>query len=1540
MNLHGLSDSVAGVIESPAQCRQCGATTRLGNGLCLSCTLREGLEGDREESRESFEAILAEDEVRDTHWRVGNYEILEEIGRGGMGVIYRARQRHSRRIVALKRLVSYHADSRETLERFRREAEAAASLDHPNILPIYEVGQGEDGLPFFSMKYATGGSLQKAGPALRNELRECVRLMAKVGRAVQYAHEHGVLHRDLKPGNILLDGQGEPFVTDFGLAKWLDTSTDLTRTLAIFGTPGYIAPEQAKGPAANLTPTADVYSLGAILFDLFTGRPPFLGEHALAVIQQASEKPAPKLRVVAPTLDRDLETICGRCLEREPQARYRSADALAVDLERWLEERPIIARRVSPPVRVWRWSKRSPKLAAATAAAFCSAMAAAFLFFSHNGLAPQSGLDSRLPPEKSIAMLPFENLGRDPDNAYFAEGIQDEILTRLSKIADLKVTSRTSTQHYKTAPTNLPDIARELGVAHILEGSVQKSSDGVRVNVQLIKAADDSHLWADTFDRKLTDIFSVESEVAKAIADQLRVKLTGREKEVVAAKPTGNPEAYDNYLRGLAYTLRTGNNSANALGAQKYLKEAVRLDPKFALAWALLSYTDAVGYRTLTLQPTVDLREEARQAAENALTLQPNLGEAVLAKGYYHYSCLNDFDTAERYFGEARRLLPNSSRISESLAYLERRRGGWERSEAYFNEAERLDPRNVNLLTQHALFYMLLRRGPEALRKLDQVLNITPDDMDTLTLQAAIAQGEGDLSRAAALLAPLHPSADDATVLETQVYQAILERRPAPIIPRLKEILAKPDPALGYINGELRLWLGWAQDVGGDHAAAQESWQQARNELEAFLKEQPENVQLITNLALINMGLGDKAAALALAERAMAALPLEKDAMSGSGPIEILARVAAQTGETDRAIAALQKLLSIPAITDTSAPFTPALLRLDPMFDPLRNDPRFEKLVEAAKEPVATVPAKSIAVLPFENLSRDPDNAYFAEGVQDEILTRLSKIADLKVISRTSTQHYKNAPENLPEIARQLGVANILEGSVQKNGDSVRVNVQLIKAASDSHLWADTFDRKLTDIFSVESEVAKAIADQLRAKLTGREEQVIAAKSTDNTDAYDAYLRGLAYTLKPLTTANALGAQKHLKEAVRLDPKFAHAWALLSYTDALGYIGLTLQPTVALREEARQAAETALTLLPNLGEAMLAKGQYYYGCLKDYDAAVRYFEQARPLLPNNSRIPQSMASVTRRQGQWDRHESYLNEAERLDPRNVILLAQHALSYSFLRRFPEAKQKLDQVLEITPGDADTLAIKAAIAQAEGDLPAAAALFSPLRRSADPAALEQQVYQAILERRPAQMITRLKELLAKPDPALGYFNRELRFYLGWAQEVGGDHAAAQESWRQARSELEALLAEQPENHNLIADLALTNMGLADKAAAFAFVDKGIALVPIEKDAVDGTIPIEILARVAAQMGEPDRAIAALQKILLVPGSGALAEGIPLTPALLRRDPTFDPLRNDSRFQELSAPAGAALSAPAQIPQKSFLGVRGVSASLFLPARQFRL
>src|SRR5213595_2492551 len=349
--------------KEPLTCPQCGSASRIGRSLCLSCLLAQGLrtQVSPPQSEETLEDVLGELDMRDAEWRVGDYQILEEIGCGGIGVVYRAR--HRRHIVALKRIVPYHAESRETMLRFRREAETAAGLVHPNILPISEVSEGDDGLPFFSMKFAGGGSLLDAAPALRSEPRRAVALMAKVVRAVQHAHAQGILHRDLKPGNVLLDGRGEPLVSDFGLAKWLDTASDLTRTLTIFGTPGYIAPEQANGSVAKLAPTSDVYSLGAILFDLLTGRPPFLGEHALKVIQQASEKPAPKLRTLVPGLDRDLETICAKCLEREPGARYRSAGALAEDLERWLEGQPIATRPLSAPALVWRWTGRNSAVA-------------------------------------------------------------------------------------------------------------------------------------------------------------------------------------------------------------------------------------------------------------------------------------------------------------------------------------------------------------------------------------------------------------------------------------------------------------------------------------------------------------------------------------------------------------------------------------------------------------------------------------------------------------------------------------------------------------------------------------------------------------------------------------------------------------------------------------------------------------------------------------------------------------------------------------------------------------------------------------------------------------------------------------------------------------------------------------------------------------------------------------------------------------------------------------------------------------------------
>ncbi len=777
-------------------------------------------------------------------------------------------------------------------------------------------------------------------------------IAVQVASALAAAHEAGV-HRDIKPENIMLRPDGYAKVLDFGIAKLTEqrppsdryevgtTAVLQTRPGLVLGTGYYMSPEQTRGQKVDAR--SDIWSLGVVLYEMVGGIPPFRGETPSDCIASILKTEPPPLSGVLSDVPLKLESILQKALRKNSDERYQTIKEMLADLRNLKGELeaesslPQTKARGESIVSKIKGRKRGVLLSLAAAILAATVFAYSFFF-----VAPGPS-----PNEKSIAVLPFENLSEDKSNAYFADGIQDEILTRLSKIADLKVISRTSTQRYKNTSQDLSKIANQLGVVNLLEGSVQKTNDQVRVNVQLIRAADDSHLWAETFDRKLTDIFSVESEVAKSIADQLRAHLTGREEQAIAAKPTDNPDAYDAYLRGLAYTLKTGDTPANALGAQKYLREAVRLDPKFALSWALLSYVDALGYLTLTLQPTVALREETRQAAETALTLQPKLGEAIVAKGYYHYACLKDYDTAVHYFEQARPFLPNSSQIPESLAYVARRRGQWDQSETFFNEAERLDPRNVNLLTSHAASSIVRRRFPEALRKLDQVLDVTPDDVDTLAVKAAIAQAEGDLRRASALLAPLRPNADDTIALGTQVYQAILERRPVQIIPRLKEILAKPDPALGYFNGELRFWLGWAQEVGGDHAAAHESWRQARAELEPFLKEQAENPALIGDLALTNMGLGDKAAALALSERAMAVIPIEKDVVGGPTPLEVLARVAAQLGERDRAIAALQKLLSIPYAGPLASnlPLTPGLLRLDPMFDPLRNDPRFQELI-------------------------------------------------------------------------------------------------------------------------------------------------------------------------------------------------------------------------------------------------------------------------------------------------------------------------------------------------------------------------------------------------------------------------------------------------------------------------------------------------------------------------------------------------------------------------------------------------------------------
>jgi len=546
-------------------------------------------------------------------------------------------------------------------------------------------------------------------------------------------------------------------------------------------------------------------------------------------------------------------------------------------------------------------------------------------------------------PEKSIAVLPFENRSEDKENAYFADGVQDEILMRLSKIADLKVISRTSTQKYQSKPGNLSEIAKQLGVANILEGSVQKVGDQVRVNVQLINAQTDSHLWADTYDRKLTDIFGVESEIAKGIAESLQARLTGREEQALAVKPTNNSEAYDAYLRGVSFEARSAYSNAAQRKAIDSYERAVRLDPSFALAWARLSRAHASLYFVRADQ-TAARRDKAKGALENAQKLQPNSPETLLALGYYQYWVLRDYGAAKTTFDQVSETLPNSSEVPHALGGVARREGNWDKCIAYWEEALVLDPLNLELLSDLAWTYAMRRQFSAALKLNDRALEIIPNDADLLAVKASIYQAEGDLVHAAKLLSAI-PS-DDAFIVK--MTQLRLERHHAEAIRLLEARAVQFHFASEIDKGTNQVILAFAQRLAGDKAGEKAAAEEARNIIEPLCKNQPDNSFFAQQLALADAALGEKDAALDEAERAIILLPSAKDRVSGPTREEVMALIQMIFGETARPISTLSRLLQTPYISWLYYPMpaTPALLRLDPIWDPLRADPAFQKMCE------------------------------------------------------------------------------------------------------------------------------------------------------------------------------------------------------------------------------------------------------------------------------------------------------------------------------------------------------------------------------------------------------------------------------------------------------------------------------------------------------------------------------------------------------------------------------------------------------------------
>lgn len=936
-SLGGFTDLPSGIAQPLPTCTECGSITRIARGICAGCLMRVSLADVGEFSRETFENVLAEADVSDGEWRLGQYEILGEIGRGGMGVIYRARQRHSRRIVALKRVLSYQAESYETLARFRREAEAAASLDHPNILPIYEVAETEEGIPYFSMKLATGGSVRAAGALLRKDTAACVRLMAKVARAVAFAHEHGILHRDLQPGNILLDSRGEPMVSDFGLAKWLHDNSDLTRTLTTFGTPGFIAPEQADGKQSALTPASDIYSLGAILFSLLVGRPPFIGPNALSVVRQAAEVPAPRLRTMLPGANRDLETITERCLAREPSARYASAAALAEDLERWGEGRPILARPILPPARLLRWVRRNPALAAV--ATGCVGLALVVLVLLRTGPGTAQPV---LTPEKSIAVLPFENLSQNGANDFFTEGMHEDILTDLGKLSDLRVISRSSVREYLPGqPRDLRRIGRDLGVRYVLEGSIQRAGERVRVSARLSDSQTGAQIWADQYDRDLSDLFTIQDAIAGQIVDQLQAQLSPGEAESWVGRPTIDIEAYDLYLRARESSYQAGYSSGERFETQaRLLNEAIEREPHFVAALCLLARVHVRSYWE-NFDHTPARLEAAWRALELAARIDPGAGDVHLTRAIILYWGGRNYEPARQELLMARRLLPNDADVPYFLGLIARRQGDWFASTQYFEEARGIDPRNELILFDLARAnYIALKRYAEAARIAESAVAWRPDSFHRHLLRARIdVMSSADVGRWRDVLwGALAKSAEpDLLALERVQYAlAVRDYKMAELalathaLPRFRWD--------GYVT-PFGWYAGLAAAGRGDRERARAYWEEASAEVKKAIEQRPEDAKLHVVLGEILARLGDREGAMRAGERAVTLRPVAHDAVDGPFLLARFAAICAQVGETGRALDLLEQALPLPYGLNYGP------LQLEDCWDPLRKEPRFQKIL-------------------------------------------------------------------------------------------------------------------------------------------------------------------------------------------------------------------------------------------------------------------------------------------------------------------------------------------------------------------------------------------------------------------------------------------------------------------------------------------------------------------------------------------------------------------------------------------------------------------
>lgn len=934
--------------SAPSICRKCGAEIYADapEGLCTACLFETGLNLLLYEPEQvgSFEhdhlaadhfsspARRKESERTKMFADFGDYELVDVIGRGGQGVVYRARQKSLNRTVALKVIGLGHWATDAHLKRFRREAEAAASLDHAGIVPIYEVGE-RDGSCYFSMKLIDGGQLDAVVGRQPMPIRQAVELIAKVARTVHYAHEHGILHRDIKPGNILLDQKGEPHLTDFGLARLIQTESTVTRTQEVLGTPSYMAPEQAVGNNAVVSPVTDVYEIGAVLYHLLTGQPPFAGGTTYETIKLLLDTEARPPRQLNPKIDRDLSTICLKCLEKDPKRRYSSALALAEDLDRWVKHEPILARHTGILTRGKKWVRRNPT-SALLAASLVALAAAASWIISKTEL-------THHPLTTGIAVLPFENLSDDKEHAFFADGVQDDILTKLAKIADLKVISRSSVMPYR-GKQDMRQIGNALRVSHVLEGTVRRSGDKLHINAQLVDTRTDQNIWADEYDRDLNEVFAIETEVAQSILNRLRANVSARELAAIQERPTKDLGAYDFYVRAIPpiETVNSDTNPKEILQAVDLLNQAIARDPEFLLAYYWLARAqDWLYFETDRETARLAL---AKSAIDSAFHLNPNSGEAHLALALHLYWGYFDYDHARAELAIARRTLPNNPQVYEVSAWIDRRQGRWSDAVRDMQRASELDPRSLFLARNAAGFTFASRPLPyeQTKKALDHVLAIKPDDIDArIDRDGGLEMHwRGDTRHWHAtiekILAAEPASVKDEAMISQRLCLGLFERD---FVAASRSAAELPPEGMDGLTRDF--WMGVVAHARGDSASAQVAFTAARASQEAKLRAKPDDPHMLSILGVIDAGLGRKGEAVREGQRAVELVA--NDPTERPGPMFQLAVIYTWTGQRDLAIEQLETVSKLPGIP------TYGILRLDPTWDSLRSDLRFEKIVSS-----------------------------------------------------------------------------------------------------------------------------------------------------------------------------------------------------------------------------------------------------------------------------------------------------------------------------------------------------------------------------------------------------------------------------------------------------------------------------------------------------------------------------------------------------------------------------------------------------------------